>query len=112
MTRLTDKKEMYLFPDGKACDYQENEVIDSDGNVYTEAVFMGISKQYHEKINLTKQTEKLKEISRELRYLSDNVLILTREREVLAAKTKLHDQMGAGLTAIRQSRALYLRMYS
>ena len=103
MTRLTDKKEMYLFPDGKAWDYQENEVKDSDGNVYTEAVFMDITKQYHEKINLTKQTEKLKEISRELRYLSDNVLILTREREVLAAKTKLHDQMGAGLTAIRQS---------
>ena len=47
--------------------------------------------------------EKLPEISRELRYLSDNVLILTREREVLAAKTKLHDQMGAGLTAIRQN---------
>lgn len=97
VTRLTDKKEMYLFPDGKAWDYQENEVKDSDGNVYTEAVFMDITKQYHEKINLTKQTEKLKEISRELRYLSDNVLILTREREVLAAKTKLHDQMGAGL---------------
>ena len=103
VTRLTDKKEMYLFPDGKAWDYQENEVKDSDGNVYTEAVFMDITKQYHEKMNLTKQTEKLKEISRELRYLSDNVLILTREREVLAAKTKLHDQMGAGLTAIRQS---------
>ena len=64
---------------------------------------MDVTKQYHEKINLTKQTEKLKEISRELRYLSDNVLILTREREVLAAKTKLHDQMGAGLTAIRQN---------
>ena len=53
-----------------------------------------LQKQYHEKNKiLTKQTEKLKEISRELRYLSDNVLILTREREVLAAKTKLHDQM-------------------
>ena len=64
---------------------------------------MDITKQNHEKINLTKQTEKLKKISKELRYLSDNVLILTREREVLAAKTKLHDQMGAGLTAIRQS---------
>ena len=69
VTRLTDKKEMYLFPDGKAWDYQENEVKDSDGNVYTEAVFMDITKQYHEKINLTKQTEKLKEISKELRYL-------------------------------------------
>ena len=71
--------------------------------IYIEAVFMDVTKQYHEKITLTKQTEKLKEMSRELRYLSDNVLILTREREVLAAKTKLHDQMGAGLTAIRQN---------
>lgn len=78
---------------------------DKEGNVYIEAVFSDVTKQYHEKINLTRQTEKLKEISRELRYLSDNVLILTREREVLAAKTKLHDQMGAGLTAIRQSLA-------
>ena len=82
---------------------RENEVRDRDGKIYIEAVFMDVTKQYHEKINLTKQTEKLKEISRELRYLSDNVLILTREREVLAAKTKLHDQMGAGLTAIRQN---------
>ena len=78
-------------------------MTDRKGKVYTEAIFLDITKQYEEKINLTKQTEKLKEISKELRYLSDNVLILTREREVLAAKTKLHDQMGAGLTAIRQS---------
>ncbi len=103
--RLTDKKEIYLFPDGRAWNYQESEVKDKEGNVYIEAVFSDVTKQYHEKINLTRQTEKLKEISRELRYLSDNVLILTREREVLAAKTKLHDQMGAGLTAIRQSLA-------
>lgn len=103
MIRLAGKKDTYIFPDGKVWDYRENEVRDRDGKIYIEAVFMDVTKQYHEKINLTKQTEKLKEISRELRYLSDNVLILTREREVLAAKTKLHDQMGAGLTAIRQN---------
>lgn len=103
VNRLAGKKDTYIFPDGKVWDYRENEVRDRDGKIYIEAVFMDVTKQYHEKINLTKQTEKLKEISRELRYLSDNVLILTREREVLAAKTKLHDQMGAGLTAIRQN---------
>ena len=103
VNRLAGKKDTYIFPDGKVWDYRENEVRDRDGKIYIEAVFMDVTKQYHEKINLTKQTEKLKEISRELRYLSDNVLILTRERDVLAAKTKLHDQMGAGLTAIRQN---------
>lgn len=80
--RLAGKKDTYIFPDGKVWDYRENEVRDRDGKIYIEAVFMDVTKQYHEKINLTKQTEKLKEISRELRYLSDNVLILTREREV------------------------------
>lgn len=70
--RLTDKKEIYLFPDGRAWNYQESEVKDKEGNVYIEAVFSDVTKQYHEKINLTRQTEKLKEISRELRYLSDN----------------------------------------
>ena len=40
---------------------------DKEGNVYIEAVFSDVTKQYHEKINLTRQTEKLKEISRELR---------------------------------------------
>lgn len=98
-----NNKEIYLFPDGKAWSYRENEVTDRKGKAYTEAIFLDITKKYEEKINLTKQTEQLKEIAKELRYLSDNVLILTREREVLAAKTKLHDQMGAGLTAIRQS---------
>lgn len=98
-----NNKEIYLFPDGKAWSYRENKVTDRKGTVYMEAIFLDITKQYEEKINLTKQTEQLKEIAKELRYLSDNVLILTREREVLAAKTKLHNQMGAGLTAIRQS---------
>ena len=69
--RLTDKKEIYLFPDGRAWNYQESEVKDKEGNVYIEAVFSDVTKQYHEKINLTRQTEKLKEISRELRYLSE-----------------------------------------
>ena len=91
-----NNKEIYLFPDGKwYLSYRENEVTDRKGKAYTEAIFLDITKKYEEKINLTKQTEQLKEIAKELRYLSDNVLILTREREVLAAKTKLHDRDGS-----------------
>lgn len=47
--RLTDKKEIYLFPDGRAWNYQESEVKDKEGNVYIEAVFSDVTKQYHEK---------------------------------------------------------------
>ena len=82
VTRLTDKKEMYLFPDGKAWDYQENEVKDSDGNVYTEAVFMDITKQYHEKINLTRQTEKLKEIYDNVEYDELSRVLMIKNHEI------------------------------
>ena len=45
-------------------------------------------------MELKEQTRQLKEIAGNLRRLSDNAKILIREKEVLAAKTKLHDQMG------------------
>lgn len=100
--RLSDQRQTYLFPDGKAWRYQKNNVTDKEGNAYTEVIFSDITKLYHKNLELKKQTERLKEISRKLKRLSDNVLILTKEKEVLAAKTKLHDQMGAGLTAVRR----------
>ena len=40
--------------------------------------------------------------SLELRRLSENVQEMTREKEILEFKTRLHDEMGYGLTAVRQ----------
>ena len=99
--RLSKERQNYLFPDGKAWCYRQNEVKASDGATYTEAIFSDITKLYHKNLELKAQIKQLNAISRELKWLSDNVLILTREKEVLTAKTKLHDDMGAGLIAIR-----------
>lgn len=98
---LSKESQTYLFPDGKAWRYQQNEVKASDGTVYTEAIFSDITELYNKNLELKAQIKRLNVISRELKWLSDNVLILTREKEVLSAKTKLHDDMGAGLIAIR-----------
>ena len=92
----------YLFPDGRVWRCRMSQIKDKEGVPYTEVIFSDLTEQYERERELKKQTKELKEISRKLRRLSDNVLILTREKEVLAAKTKLHDQMGAGLTAVRQ----------
>ena len=48
------------------------------------------------------QTEQLRAMRREIRNLSDNVLEMTREKEILSFKVRLHDQMGYGLAAVRQ----------
>ena len=99
--RLSWERQTYLFPDGKAWRYRQSEVKASDGATYTEAVFSDITELYNKNLELKAQIKQLNAISRELKWLSDNALILTREKEVLSAKTKLHDDMGAGLIAIR-----------
>lgn len=98
---LSKEMQTYLFPDGKAWRYRQTGVKASDGVVYTEAVFSDITELYNKNLELKAQIKRLNAISRELKWLSDNALILTREKEVLSAKTKLHDDMGAGLIAIR-----------
>ena len=99
---LSKELQNYLFPDGRVWRYRKSLVRDGAGTPYTEVVFSDLTEQYDRELELKKQTKELKEISRKLKRLSDNALILTREKEVLAAKTKLHDQMGAGLTAVRR----------
>ena len=99
--RLSQDRQTYLFPDGKAWRYRQTEVTGEDGAVYTEAIFSDITELYNKNLELKAQIKQLNVIFRELRWLSENALILTREKEVLSAKTKLHDDMGAGLIAIR-----------
>ena len=99
--RLSQERQTYLFPDGKAWRYRQTEVKAEDGALYTEAVFSDITELYNKNLEMKAQIKRLKAISRELKWLSDNAQILTREKEVLSAKTKLHDDMGAGLIAIR-----------
>ena len=99
--RLPWERQTYLFPDGKAWRYGQSKVKAEDGVVYTEAIFSDITELYNKNLELKAQIKRLNAISRELKWLSDNALILTREKEVLSAKTKLHDDMGAGLIAIR-----------
>ena len=101
VTCLSRERQTYLFPDGKAWRYRQDEVKASDGVWYTEAIFSDITELYEKNLELKAQIQRLKAISRELKWLSDNALILAKEKEVLSAKTKLHDNMGAGLIAIR-----------
>ena len=100
--RLSDVRQTYLFPNGKVWRYSQAEVAASDGVVYTEAIFFDVTELYEKNLKLKEQTKQLEKISRDLRLLSDNVLTLTKEKELLAAKTRLHDQMSAGIIAMRR----------
>lgn len=103
VTRLSGERQTYLFPDGSVWKYSRKEITLNDGRRYIETVFSNVTGLYEKNLELRRQTEQLKLISRELKKLSENVLELTRESEILAAKTRLHDRIGAGLIAIRQT---------
>lgn len=100
--RLPEENQTYLFPDGTAWRYSQTEVTLPDGTAFTQAVFSDVTELYEKGQKLKEQTRQLEAFSRDLKALSDNALTLARETEVLSAKTKLHDQMGAGITAMRQ----------
>lgn len=95
--RLSGERQTYLFPDGSVWKYSRKEIAASDGRRYIEAMFSNVTGLYEKHLELRRQTEQLKLISRELKKLSEHVLELTRESEILAAKTRLHDRIGAGL---------------
>lgn len=100
--RLSDVRQTYLFPNGKAWRYSQTEITACDGVVYTEVIFSDVTELYEKNLKLKEQTGQLEKIARKLKVLSDNVQAMTKEKELLAAKTRLHDRMSAGIIAMRQ----------
>lgn len=93
---------VFLFPDGHAWQYSVGEVSTGLGRVYIEAVFSDVTELYEKRRELQRQSVELKQMYRELKILSGNVLEMTREQEILNLKSRLHDQMNMGVSAIRQ----------
>ncbi|MGN0527718.1 MAG: sensor histidine kinase [Eubacterium sp.] len=101
--KLSPERHTYLFPDGKVWKYQQTQITARDGVTYTESLFSDVTQIYNKHCELNRKNAELKAMYRDIKHLSDNVLEMTRESEILSAKTNLHDQMGAGIVAIRQS---------
>lgn len=93
---------IFLFLDGRAWQYSAEKVKTADGKVYTETVFSDVTELYEKRQELKRQSRELKKMYQELKILSENVQEATREQEILNLKSRLHDQMNMGVSAIRQ----------
>lgn len=69
---------------------------------HVECIFSEVTDLQRQRQELLRQNQELLRMNRELRRLSENVQEMTREKEIMAFKTRLHDEMGYGLTAVRQ----------
>ena len=103
VARIPGRKRVYRFPDGRVRKYTENTIAAADGRAYTEAVFSDVTELYEKQLELEEQIRKLRQMAAKIRELSENAVTASKEREVLAAKTKIHAQMGENLTVMRQT---------
>ena len=101
--RLSESRQLYLFPDGKVWKYKESVVTARDGHAYTEARFSDVTELHKRHLELEEQVKRLKQMNCKIRRLSENAAMAAKEREILAAKTRLHAQMGENLTMLRQT---------
>lgn len=93
---------IFLFSDGRAWQYSAEQVRAADGKTYTETVFSDVTELYEKRQELKRQSKELKKMYQELKILSENVQEAIREQEILNMKSRLHDQMNMGVSAIRQ----------
>ncbi|SFE16565.1 hypothetical protein SAMN02910327_00534 [Peptostreptococcaceae bacterium pGA-8] len=97
-----EAEDIYRLPDGSFCRYAEEKIATADGERFRAAYFYDVTELVRRKKELETQNEELRRMSAQNRRLRENVGQLAKEEEILFFKTKWHDTMGEGLTAIRR----------
>ena len=100
--RVDGKNPSFVLPDGTCWLYSEQTVFGEGVRPHVECIFSEVTDLQRQRQELLRQNQELLRMNRELRRLSENVQEMTREKEILEFKTRLHDEMGYGLTAVRQ----------
>ena len=100
--RVDGKNPSFVLPDGTCWLYSEQTVFGEGVRPHVECIFSEVTDLQRQRQELLRQNQELLRMNRELRRLSENVQEMTREKEIMAFKTRLHDKMGYGLTAVRQ----------
>ena len=72
------------------------------GNVYTQYMATDVTDLHENRVELTKENEHLRHVQEELQRLSANIVVVTREEEILNTKMRVHDEMGKCLVAAQK----------
>ena len=84
---------IYQLPDGRIISFSLNEMTVEKNKIY-ELIGDDITEEYGLKEELEKKSAKAKEINRRLRELNKSITRITAEKEVLAAKVRIHNDFG------------------
>ena len=91
---------MFLrLPDGTVW-HMKQQQVETNGQPMAEMLAYDVTERYNDLVELRQRNETLEKVNHELRGYLDNMNSIVREREVLAAKTRLHNEVGQSLLAI------------
>ena len=102
IVRVPDVENTYRFPDKTVWRFEKTEVTDRYGESYIQLTAADVTELQRALVQLADDSRKLEEDSEKLKQLSDNVGALAREKELLAAKSAMHDSLAACITLTKQ----------
>ena len=102
VVRLSDMADTYRFPDKTVWQFEWTKVTDRYGEVYTQLTAADITELHRALVQLADDNRKLEEDAKKLRELSENVEAVAKEKELLAAKSAMHDSLAACITVTKQ----------
>ena len=100
--RIVDKDAyIYCFPSNRFWQFAESSVLDADGNVYTQVQAIDVTELHEKSTELATENKALEEANARAKRLYADIDRNVRERETLAMKMRVHDDMGLCLLASR-----------
>lgn len=95
----------FILADRRAWQLEKRIFTYESGECYTQYVAADVTDLYKNRVELTRENEQLRKVQADLKRLSANVVVATREEEILNTKMRVHDEMGRCLVAAQK----YLR---
>lgn len=97
---LKQREAAFIDTNGQVWDFRRSR-LSYGGEKVTEISAVNITTQYHLHKELVARYERLNDVNSRLHHFSEEVEKVTREKEILAAKIKLHDEIGRSLLILR-----------
>jgi hypothetical protein len=92
---------IYRYPDQSLWQFSETPITDADGNTYTQMQAINVTELHEKSIELEQENRALAEANARAKRLYAEMDQIVREKETLAMKMRVHDDIGLCLLATR-----------
>lgn len=91
---VDEKARIYRFPDHTLWQFAETPITDVDGNSYIQVQAIDVTELHEKRAELERENRELAEANQRAKELYAELDQIVREKETLAMKIRVHDDMG------------------